>query len=189
MLVIVGVGLVIGNTLGGRTADANRRLSLILWPAALIASLIVAGFVAPFKWPFLTSSSASRAYLEGHGRPKTPHVLLSCNCIHVRLPSVGLLPWHFAPNGKSFEVAVDGVLVVNDVPLALRAARGLLQTHSIRVESFMAQGELETVLDDWAPLRQIDFAISLKLLRTRVPAPNPRTPHRRNSHRTNAKRR
>src|SRR5258707_5848652 len=53
VLVIVGVGLVIGNMLGGRTADANLSLSLILWPAAMIASLIVVGFVAPFKWPFL----------------------------------------------------------------------------------------------------------------------------------------
>jgi hypothetical protein len=61
------------------------------------------------------------------------------------------LPWRFAQNGKSFEVAVDGAPVVNDVPLALRAARdgfGLLQTHSNRVESFIAQGELETLLDD-----------------------------------------
>ncbi len=52
VLVVVGVG----NTLGGRTADANLRLSLILWPAAMIASLIVAGFVAPFKWPFLAAA-------------------------------------------------------------------------------------------------------------------------------------
>jgi MFS transporter, DHA1 family, inner membrane transport protein len=56
VLVIVGVGLVIGNTLGGRTADANLRLSLILWPAAMIASLIIAGVIAPFKWPFLVAA-------------------------------------------------------------------------------------------------------------------------------------
>jgi hypothetical protein len=30
---------------------------------------------------------------------------------------------YFAQNGKSFEVAVDGALVVNDVPFALRAAQ------------------------------------------------------------------
>jgi DHA1 family inner membrane transport protein len=42
--------------LGGRTADANLSLSLILWPAAMIASLIVVGFVAPFKWPFLAAA-------------------------------------------------------------------------------------------------------------------------------------
>jgi DHA1 family inner membrane transport protein len=56
VLVIVGFGLVIGNMLGGRTADANLRLSLILWPAAMIVSLIVVGFVAPFKWPFLAAA-------------------------------------------------------------------------------------------------------------------------------------
>jgi DHA1 family inner membrane transport protein len=56
VLVIVGLGLVIGNALGGRTADANLRLSLILWPAAMIASLIVVGLVAPFKWPFLAAA-------------------------------------------------------------------------------------------------------------------------------------
>src|SRR6267154_958164 len=56
VLVIVGLGLVIGNTLGGRTADANLRLSLILWPAAMVASLIGVGFVAPFKWPFLAAA-------------------------------------------------------------------------------------------------------------------------------------
>ena len=49
VLVIVGLGLVIGNMLGGRTADANLRPSLILWPAAMIVSLIVVGSVAPFK--------------------------------------------------------------------------------------------------------------------------------------------
>ncbi len=44
--------------------------------------------------------------------------------------------------------------MVNDVPLALRAARdglGLLQLHSNAVESFIVEGELETVLDDWVP--------------------------------------
>ena len=56
VLVIVGSGLIIGNMLGGRTADANLRLSLILWPAAMIVSLIVVGFVAPFKWPFLAAA-------------------------------------------------------------------------------------------------------------------------------------
>jgi DHA1 family inner membrane transport protein len=56
VLVIVGLGLLVGNTLGGRTADTNLRLSLVLWPAAMVVSLIVAGFAAPFKWPFLAAS-------------------------------------------------------------------------------------------------------------------------------------
>src|SRR6266446_6921276 len=56
VLVIVGIGLIIGNMLGGRTADANLRQSLILWPAAMIVSLIVVGFVASSKWPFLVAA-------------------------------------------------------------------------------------------------------------------------------------
>src|SRR5712672_432405 len=56
VLVMVGFGLIIGNLLGGRTADANLRLSLILWPAAMVVSLIVAGFVASSKWPFLVAA-------------------------------------------------------------------------------------------------------------------------------------
>jgi DHA1 family inner membrane transport protein len=56
VLVIVGVGLVFGNMFGGRTADANLRLSLILWPAAMIVSLLIVGFVAPFKWLFLAAA-------------------------------------------------------------------------------------------------------------------------------------
>lgn len=55
ILVIAGAGMVIGNSLGGRTADANLSLSLIVWPAAMIVALIVTGLLAPFKWPFLVA--------------------------------------------------------------------------------------------------------------------------------------
>jgi DNA-binding transcriptional LysR family regulator len=98
--------------------------------------------------------AVSRTYIESRGRPKTPHDLPSHNCICFRGSSVGLLPWRFARNGKSFEVAVEGTLTVNDMPLALRAAQdglGLLQLPANFVESFIAEGKLETVLDDWAP--------------------------------------
>jgi len=40
----------------GESRVANLRLSLILWPAAMIMSLVVVGFVAPFKWPFLAAA-------------------------------------------------------------------------------------------------------------------------------------
>ncbi|MGL4241525.1 MAG: MFS transporter [Beijerinckiaceae bacterium] len=56
VLVVVGLGLVIGNSLGGRTADANLRLSLIGWPTAMIVALVVVGLLAPYKWPFLAAS-------------------------------------------------------------------------------------------------------------------------------------
>jgi DNA-binding transcriptional LysR family regulator len=98
---------------------------------------------------------ASRAYVEGRGRPDTPHDLSSHNCIRFRLPGIGLLPWRFAQNGKSFEAVVEGTLLVNDLSLAVRAVRdgvGLLQApKNDFVDSLIAKRELETVLDDWAP--------------------------------------
>ena len=56
VLVVVGAGLVVGNSIGGRTADANLRRSLIVWPIAMIAALVLVGFVAPYKWLFLVAA-------------------------------------------------------------------------------------------------------------------------------------
>ena len=56
ILVVVGLGLVIGNTLGGKSADKNLSKSLMLWPAAMIIALIVVGFLAPYKWPFVIAA-------------------------------------------------------------------------------------------------------------------------------------
>jgi DHA1 family inner membrane transport protein len=56
VLIVVGLGLVVGNSLGGRTADRNLSLSLMAWPAAMIAALLLVGLVAPHKWAFLAAS-------------------------------------------------------------------------------------------------------------------------------------
>ncbi len=56
ILVIVGLGLVLGNTLGGKTADRNLSASLIGWPAAMIASLIIVGLVAAQPYLFVAAA-------------------------------------------------------------------------------------------------------------------------------------
>ena len=56
VLVIVGAGLVLGNYVGGRSADSNLRLSLVWWPAAMIASLLLVGLVATQKLPFVAAA-------------------------------------------------------------------------------------------------------------------------------------
>ncbi|MEN0106775.1 MAG: MFS transporter [Pseudomonas sp.] len=56
LLVIVGLGLLLGNKLGGLTADSHLRASLIGWPVAMIATLFIAGLVAPYKWPLVVIS-------------------------------------------------------------------------------------------------------------------------------------
>jgi DNA-binding transcriptional LysR family regulator len=100
--------------------------------------------------------AASRAYFEGRGRPETPDDLRRHNCIRIRLSSGALLSWRFARKGRTFEVAVEGSLVVNDVALALRAMRdgaGLLQLPTDYFAQGIAAGELESVLSDWMPNR------------------------------------
>jgi len=57
-LVLVGAGLVAGNTLGGITADKSLTRSLIGWPAAMIVALTIIGFVASIGWAFLIASFA-----------------------------------------------------------------------------------------------------------------------------------
>jgi MFS transporter, DHA1 family, inner membrane transport protein len=56
ILVVVGIGLVLGNGLGGKSADANLSRALKFWPAAMIIALIVVGFLAPYKWPFVVAA-------------------------------------------------------------------------------------------------------------------------------------
>ena len=56
ILMIVGFGLVLGNTFGGITADKNLSLSLIAWPAAMIAYLIVIGLVASQPYFFVLTA-------------------------------------------------------------------------------------------------------------------------------------
>ena len=56
ILVIVGLGLVLGNTLGGKTADRNLSASLIGWPAAMIVALIVVGLVASQPYLFVAAA-------------------------------------------------------------------------------------------------------------------------------------
>ena len=56
ILVLVGVGLVLGNSLGGKSADANLSLTLIIFPIFMIISLISLGFVSSYAWAFIVAS-------------------------------------------------------------------------------------------------------------------------------------
>ncbi len=56
VLVVVGLGLVIGNSIGGKSADKNLSRALVFWPIAMIVGLIVVGILAPYKWPFLIAA-------------------------------------------------------------------------------------------------------------------------------------
>lgn len=58
LLVAIGLGLVGGNVIGGRAADANLPRALVGGIAAMIVSLIVVGFATGNTWTFVAATVA-----------------------------------------------------------------------------------------------------------------------------------
>ena len=67
---------------------------------------------------------ASPAYFSSRTPPRTPHELAGHNCINLRFPTLGgLYAWEFEKGGRALNVRVEGQLIVNEIALALQAAR------------------------------------------------------------------
>lgn len=116
---------------------------------------------------------AAPTYLVEHPAPETPHDLSGHNAIRFRLPGGGFIPWRFEENGKSFEVAPEGSLIVNDPEMAVRAAVdgvGLLYTSRQYVGEAMADGRLKPLLGAWTPTETDGFFLYYPS-RRHVPAP------------------
>lgn len=56
LLVAVGAGLVVGNAVGGRAADANLTRALFGGVLAMIVSLVIVGFATGNVWTFVVAS-------------------------------------------------------------------------------------------------------------------------------------
>jgi DNA-binding transcriptional LysR family regulator len=94
------------------------------------------------------------AYLVRRGTPKLPEELAAHNCIRLRLASGAYLPWRFQKDGKNFEIAVSGSLVLNEASLmgpALLDGVGLAQLPRAYVASGIADGRLVSLLEEWQP--------------------------------------
>lgn len=95
------------------------------------------------------------AYFAKHGRPETPQDLTNHACINIRMQTKGgLYAWEFGKDGRELAVRVEGPIIVNDVPMVLRAANeglGLACIMEDHVQSAIAAGQLERVLQDWCP--------------------------------------
>lgn len=93
------------------------------------------------------------SYFERKPRPKTPQDLTAHDCINLRLPTYGgLFPWEFEKRGRELKVRVEGPLVFNNLALRLHAALaglGLAYVPEDRVLTYLADGRLVRVLDDW----------------------------------------
>ncbi|HIE1020557.1 TPA: LysR family transcriptional regulator [Pseudomonas aeruginosa] len=96
---------------------------------------------------------ATPAYFRQHGRPETPHALSQHRCIGWRKVSSGeRYQWEFQQKGRSFSVAVDGPLVLDDANLMVRAALdhvGIAFALEDQVTEHIAAGRLVRVLEEW----------------------------------------
>jgi DNA-binding transcriptional LysR family regulator len=97
---------------------------------------------------------AAPAYLARHRPPATPQDLLSHNCIRLRLGdwNGSIQQWDLEWDGRKFDVAVDGSLILNDWFLILNAVLdglGVGYFPEILVSSYIANGRLVRLLEDW----------------------------------------
>lgn len=105
----------------------------------------------PFKWLVM----ASPAYFDVHGRPAAPEDIARHECIRFRRPDKGdVYRWEFQRNGQSLSIEPRGSILVNDGSLLKGLAvrdKGLIYTSSLQAAPELAGGQLETVLEDFAP--------------------------------------
>jgi DNA-binding transcriptional LysR family regulator len=114
----------------------------------------------PVSGPMRSVVVGSPGYFARRGRPKQPRELEAHDCINFRqISSRALYRWEFAHRsgarkGQWFEIAVNGRLTVNNIPLAVRAAcdgAGLATVLEPFAREALDDGRLESVLDDWLP--------------------------------------
>ena len=97
----------------------------------------------------------SPGYFARHPPPATPQDLVAHNCINMRLPTYGgLFPWGLEADGHEVNVRADGQLVFNNLALRLSSALeglGLAYLPEDQATSYLADGRLRRVLEDWCP--------------------------------------
>ena len=98
---------------------------------------------------------ASPAYFLSRTPPRTPHELAGHNCINLRFPTLGgLYAWEFEKGGRALNVRVEGQLIVNEIALALQAARdglGVAYLPEDYVRADLEAGRLTRALETWCP--------------------------------------
>lgn len=93
------------------------------------------------------------SYFKTRPEPKKPQDLVGHNCINLRLPSHGgVYVWEFEKRGRELKVRVEGQFTFNATSQMLNAAlagAGLAYVPESMVRSYLADGRLRRVLDDW----------------------------------------
>jgi DNA-binding transcriptional LysR family regulator len=105
---------------------------------------------------------ASPAYLARNPRPNAPKDLRAHRCILYRHTWNGAIHrWMFEKDGEQIEMAPEGALIVNDMDLALGAARdglGIAYVPEAMARPSIADGRLIPLLEDWCRFK-LDFLL------------------------------
>ena len=95
------------------------------------------------------------SYFAKRSPPKKPQDLTAHSCINLRLPTHGgLYAWELEKGRRELHVRVDGQLVFNNTTLRINGALegpGLAFLPEDAVQSYLTQGRLKRVLEDWCP--------------------------------------
>lgn len=124
--------------------DAGIRFGQFIAP-----DMVAIRLTPPF--PFVVVGSPD--YLARHGRPEEVEDLSRHACLRIRRSNGAIAHWSFVDGNERIEIAVSGPLIAHDYPTLLGAAIrgvGLAQVPGPLVRAPIAEGKLESVLDDRA---------------------------------------
>jgi DNA-binding transcriptional LysR family regulator len=124
--------------------DAGIRFGQFIAP-----DMVAVRLTPPF--PFVVVGSPD--YLARHGRPERVEDLRRHACLRIRRSNGAIAHWSFVDDAERIEAAVSGPLIAHDYPTLLAAAIqgvGLAQAPGPLIRAPIADGKLESVLDDLA---------------------------------------
>ena len=111
----------------------------------------------PFAWMVLGAPS----YFAANGRPQKPEDLANHQCIRFRLPGArNAYRWQFERDGQTVTIDPPGAVLADDSALLRLFAvkgMGLIFTTSMLAALEISTGQLEPVLESFAPARDSLF--------------------------------
>jgi len=126
--------------------DAGIRIGELLE-----ADMVSVRLSPPFRYVII----AAPAYLDAHGRPRSPGDLKEHQCIRQRISGTNMLvPWRLSDGNRSIDLAVKGRVMVNEYSTVIALAErglGLAQMSEPLVLDQLKAGTLEVVLDHLSP--------------------------------------
>jgi DNA-binding transcriptional LysR family regulator len=127
-----------------RGFDAGVR-----WEESLALDMVAVPLGPPQRYVVV----ATPELVERLGAPAHPRDLLTKPCLRAQYDSGARPPWEFERGGEALKVAVEGPVLTNSRSVlmsATLAGLGFLQTFDAAASSYLASGDLITVLDDWS---------------------------------------